>query len=78
ADLQSLARVNAAWLLGCLHSNLGMPVPKTGALPLGDAPTRSSSHCKRSEVTPREARRKPQHVKPDYSTSLDLKQPKVF
>ncbi len=25
--------------LGRQDSNLGMPVPKTGALPLGDAPT---------------------------------------
>ncbi len=25
--------------LGCQDSNLGMPVPKTGALPLGDTPS---------------------------------------
>ena len=30
---------NEEWL-GRQDSNLGMPVPKTGALPLGDAPSR--------------------------------------
>ena len=28
----------SVWL-GCQDSNLGMPIPKTGALPLGDTPS---------------------------------------
>ena len=32
--------------LGRQDSNLGMPVPKTGALPLGDAPTRRKPDSK--------------------------------
>ena len=35
--------------LGRQDSNLGMPVPKTGALPLGDAPTSRRIYIKLSE-----------------------------
>jgi hypothetical protein len=31
--------------LGRQDSNLGMPVPKTGALPLGDAPTKQQGEA---------------------------------
>ena len=33
-----LSETGKKWL-GRQDSNLGMPIPKTGALPLGDAPT---------------------------------------
>jgi hypothetical protein len=33
-------KIKEKWL-GCQDSNLGMAIPKTAALPLGDTPTRS-------------------------------------
>lgn len=38
AGIREINDLNESWL-GRQDSNLGMPVPKTGALPLGDAPT---------------------------------------
>ena len=36
-------KFTAKWL-GCQDSNLGMPIPKTGALPLGDTPTERGTY----------------------------------
>ncbi len=36
--------------LGYLDSNQGMPVSKTGALPLGDTPTTAASYAKVEEI----------------------------
>ena len=38
-DFEAFAVNNNEEWLGCQDSNLGMPIPKTGALPLGDTPT---------------------------------------
>jgi hypothetical protein len=38
------------WWLGRQDSNLGMPVPKTGALPLGDAPKLYKIIMKRARI----------------------------
>jgi hypothetical protein len=37
-------QINEKDWLGRQDSNLGMPVPKTGALPLGDAPTNGKDY----------------------------------
>jgi hypothetical protein len=44
-------RISGGYLewLGRQDSNLGMPVPKTGALPLGDAPTGQQGETPLSE-----------------------------
>ena len=44
-DLGTGGSVPGAWL-GRQDSNLRMPVPKTGALPLGDAPAGASAYVR--------------------------------
>ena len=43
-QVKSILKDKTDWL-GRQDSNLRMPVPKTGALPLGDAPTARASNC---------------------------------